>query len=140
MLENSTYQEADQLAIYTAYLHSAAKKFNLGWLRTNLMNGRVEDLNPGTTRLQVQHPNHSWQFYLTVSWKECSCIPSGLAPSIVNLLSQQAENKCLVSHLWVTERNSFFYLDMEIALLLVCWTRARVILLYSRERHVTLIS
>ena len=30
-----------------AYLHSTAKELNLRGLRTNPVNGRVEDLNPG---------------------------------------------------------------------------------------------
>ena len=45
MVGNPNWQEADQLAIYRAFL--IYKESNSGIPRTNPASGRVEDLNPG---------------------------------------------------------------------------------------------
>ena len=127
-------QEADQLAIYTAQLRSST------WGR---------GLTPKTTRLQVQHPNHSatqppgslfeftWQFLEKNVLVYLQALHHQLKTSFLN--KQRTSARCLICKC----QKELFFLSgqrMERALLLVCWTWERVIVLYSRERHWTLIS
>ena len=96
-------QEADQLAIYTAQLRSST------WGR---------GLTPKTTRLQVQHPNHSatqppgslfeftWQFLEKNVLVYLQALHHQLKTSFLN--KQRTSARCLICK---CQKELFFYLD-----------------------------
>ena len=102
-----------------SYLHSAAGEFNLGWLRTNPMNGRVEELNPGWPDYKSWAPlNHSatqppgslfeftWQFLEKNVLVYLQALHHQLKTSFLN--KQRTSARCLICK---CQKELFFYLD-----------------------------
>ena len=112
-----------------SYLHSTAGEFNLGWLRTNPMNGRVEELNPGWPDYKSWAPlNHSatqppgslfeftWQFLEKNVLVYLQALHHQLKTSFLN--KQRTSARCLICKC----QKELFFLSgqlMERALLLI---------------------
>ena len=127
--------------------HSWGVQLGVTENKSNEWQGR--GIEPRMTRLLVQHPNHSatqppgslfeftWQFLEKNVLVYLQALHHQLKTSFLN--KQRTSARCLICKC----QKELFFLSgqlMERALLLVCWTRERVIVLYSRERHWTLIS